>query len=135
MEKPPEPSGSKLPYEAALLEVIKGLHKEPVLLFGIGAGILVVAVLLFTSSVAIVLIVALLFIAVLAAYVLQRARRISRGTDVTGLAIGGSVKRSRVGTASAGTKGRVRGFSLFSKVTDSSIGTSGGDEPRRPPEG
>jgi len=136
MEKQaPEPSGGKFPFESALLEVIKHLHKDPVLLFGLGAGILIVAVLLITSSLSLVLVVALFFIVVLAARVLQRARRISRGTEVTGRAVGSSVKRSRVGTASAGTRGRVRGFALFSKVEDSSIGTSGGDEPRRPPEG
>lgn len=136
MEKQaPEPAGGKFPFESALLEVVKGLHKDPVLLFGIGAGILVVAVLLVTTSVALVLIVALLFVAVLAARVFQRARRISSGTDVKGRAIASSVEGSDVATAAAGSNARVRGFVGGSKVKNSRIGTVGGDEPRRPPEG
>lgn len=136
MEKDaPEPAGGKFPFQSALLEVVKGLHKDPVLLFEIGAGILVVAVLLITASVELVLIVALLFVAVLAARVLQRARRMSSGTDVKGRAIASSVEGSSVGTAPAGSASRVRGFVGFSKVKNSRIGTVGGDEPRRPPEG
>jgi hypothetical protein len=49
--------GTTMPYETALPEVVKGLAKDgdPVLLFGIGAGIVAVGALAVTSSLPLVL--------------------------------------------------------------------------------
>ena len=68
------PAGG-MPYEAALLEVVKGLHRDPLLLFGIGAGILIVAVLAITTNLAIVLVVAGFFVVALGVGAHQRVQQ------------------------------------------------------------
>jgi hypothetical protein len=132
--KPVEPSGAKMPYEAALLEVVKGLHKDPVLLFGIGAGIVVVGALAFTSSLPLVLVVAGLFVVVLVARAHQRAQRTRRGADVV-VGVGGtSIVDSAIATAPKGARLRFRGLFVGSRVKNSQIGTVGGDDRRNSPE-
>jgi hypothetical protein len=132
--KAAEPSAGKMPYDAALLEVVKGLHKDPVLLFGIGAGIVVVGALAFTSSLPLVLVVAGLFVVVLIARAHQRAQRARRGSDV-GVVLGGaSIADSDIATAPKGAWLRFRGVFLASRVKNSRIGTVGGDDRRNPPE-
>lgn len=121
-----------MPYEAALLEVIKGLHRDPVLLFGIGAGILLVAVLATTSSVAVVLVVAAFFVVVLAARVHQQAQRVRRGADVRATVLASSVEDSEVANVQAGGTNRVRARLGFSKVSGSRIGNVGGSPPPKP---
>src|SRR5262245_49043631 len=91
-----------MPYSSALGEVIKHLRNDPVLLYGIGAGILICGVLVFTASVAIVLIVAAFFALVLFARVHVQAQKARKGTDVRARAVGSSIEDSSVGTAQAG---------------------------------
>jgi hypothetical protein len=60
--------------QGALLEVVKGLRHEPPLLFGIGAGLVLVAILAATTSVAVVAIVAVVLIAALAAWLFRETK-------------------------------------------------------------
>ncbi len=60
--------------QGALLEVVKGLRHEPPLLFGIGAGLVLVAILAATTSVAIVAIVAVVLVAALAGWLFRETR-------------------------------------------------------------
>jgi hypothetical protein len=126
-------SGSGMPYETTLSDVVKGLYKDPILLFGIGAGILLVAVLAVTTSLAVVLVVAGLFVVVILVGAHQRARRRAREADVSGQAIGSRVQGSQVAKAQKGFVGRLRGRVFFSSVKDSQVGVVGDSEPPRPP--
>jgi hypothetical protein len=130
-----EAPAGKMPYEAALTEVVKGLHQDPVLLFGIGAGIVIVAALAFTSSLALVVVVAALFVVVLAARAHQRTQRVRHATDVKGRAFASSLEDSDVATAPEGIAARVRGLVAFSRVKNSRVGAVGGRKRRRPPGG
>lgn len=69
-ETAPAPESS----QQALLEVVKGLRNEPPLLFGIGAGIVLVGILAATTSIAIVAIVAAIFVAALGAWLFRETR-------------------------------------------------------------
>jgi hypothetical protein len=131
---PEPPHAATMPYEAALLEVVKGLHRDPVLLFGIGAGIVVVGALAFTSSLPLVLVVAGLFAVVLLARAHQRAQRVRRGADIGVAVAGSSIADSDVATAPKGASFRFRGLFVGSRVKNSRIGTVGGDDRRQPPE-
>jgi hypothetical protein len=57
-----------------LLVVVKGLLNEPPLLFGIGAGIVLVGILAATTSIVIVAIVAAIFVAALGAWLYRETR-------------------------------------------------------------
>jgi hypothetical protein len=97
-----------------------------VLLFGIGAGIVLVGVLAITSSLTLVLVVAGVLVAVLFARAHQRAQAIRRGHDVK---IGFSrVKRNRFGVANL----RLRSFG--SSIEDNEFGPPVDTQSRRPPE-
>jgi hypothetical protein len=128
----PESPDRSMPYGTALTAVVRGLYKDPILLFGIGAGILVVGALAFTSSVALVLAIAGLFIVVLAARIHMQTRRVRSGRAL-GIALGSSLDETDVGTADS-DKGRATGFVLFSRAKNSRIGAAGGERHRRPPE-
>jgi hypothetical protein len=132
--KAAEPPAGKMPYEAALLEVVKGLHKDPVLLFGIGAGIVVVGALAFTTSLPLVLVLAGLFVVVLVARAHQRAQRIRSGADIGVVSSLSSFSDSDVATTPEGSRFRFRGVFLGSRVKNSRIGVVGGNERRKPPE-
>jgi hypothetical protein len=106
-----------------------------VLLYGIGAGIIIVGVLVFTASAPVVLIVAALFVVVLFARAHQDAQRIRKGTDVQARVVGSSIEDSDVATvARAGGDTTVRATVGFSKVKASRIGTVGGDGEQPKPE-
>lgn len=60
--------------QGALLEVVKGLRHEPPLLFGIGAGLVLVAILAATTSIAVVAIVAVVLVAALAAWLVRETK-------------------------------------------------------------
>jgi hypothetical protein len=115
----------KMPYEAALVEVVKGLHRDPVLLFGIGAGIVVVGALATTSSLPLVLIVAGLFVVVLSARAHQQAQAV-RDIDVKSRF--SRIKRNKF-------FGKLRLLSWFSSVEDNEFESPGTTRSRRPPEG
>jgi hypothetical protein len=68
-ERVPTPDGG-LP----LLEVVKGLRDQPPLLFGIGAGIVLVAVLAATTSIVLVVVVAAVLVVALAAWMFRETR-------------------------------------------------------------
>lgn len=123
-----------MPYETALLEVVKGLHRDPILLFGIGVGILLVAVLAITTNLAVVLVVAGVFVVILVARAHQRAQRVMRGTDIRAGVFGSSIEDSDVATAQAGGATRIRARIGFSKVSGSRIGTVGDTPPTKTPE-
>jgi hypothetical protein len=92
-EAAPDPESS----QAALIQVIKELRNEPPLLFGIGAGIVLVAILGATTSIAIVAIVAAVFVAALGAWLVRETRaRVRQKTNVRapGVKVG---KRANVG--------------------------------------
>jgi predicted aspartyl protease len=61
--------------QQALLVVVKGLRNEPPLLFGIGAGIVLVGILAATTSLAIVIVVAAVFVAALGAWLFRATRQ------------------------------------------------------------
>jgi hypothetical protein len=66
--------------QTALIQVVKELRNEPPLLFGIGAGIVLVGILGATTSVAIVAIVAAVFVAALGAWLVRETRaRVAAG--------------------------------------------------------
>jgi hypothetical protein len=68
--------------QAALIDVIKELRNEPPLLFGIGAGIVLVGILAATTSIAIVVIVAVVFVAALGAWLFRETRaRVAPGAS------------------------------------------------------
>jgi hypothetical protein len=134
-KKETAPSERGMPYTSALGEVVKGLRDDPVLLYGIGAGILIVGVLVFTASAAVVLIVAALFVVVLFARVHQRAERVRKGTDVKARVVVSSIEDSDVATvAQAGGDTTVGATVGLSKVKGSRIGTVGGDRQQQKPE-
>ena len=63
-----------------LLEVVKGLRDQPPLLFGIGAGLVLVAILAATTSIAVVAIVAGVLVAALVAWLVRETRTETLGT-------------------------------------------------------
>jgi hypothetical protein len=130
------PSERTMPYSSALGEVVKGLRDDPVLLYGIGAGIIVVGVLVFTASAAIVLIVAALFVVVLFARAHQDAQRIQKkGTAVDAGVVGSSLVDSDVANvAQAGGDTTVRARFGFSRMKGSRVGNVGGSEEQKKPE-
>lgn len=62
--------------DAALVEVVKGLRDEKELLFGIGAGIVLIGVLTATTSIAMAAIVAVVLMAALGAWMFGATRRV-----------------------------------------------------------
>lgn len=58
-----------------LPEVVKGLRHDPALLFGIGAGVVIVAALAATTSVWLVLVVATVLVLALAAWLVREAAK------------------------------------------------------------
>jgi hypothetical protein len=130
------PSERVMPFGSALLEVVKGLRNDPVLLYGIGAGIIIVGVLVFTASAAIVLIVAVLFVVVLFARASQNARGIQKkGTGTDTRLVASTVTSSDVANVTPGggdTTVRVSAFG--SKIEGSRVGNVGGSEQRQKPE-
>jgi hypothetical protein len=118
------PAAGRMPYEAALMEVVKGLHHDPVLLFGIGAGIVVVGALAITSSLLLVLVVAGVFVVVLFARAHERAQTV-RDIDVkSGFS---RIKRNKFG-------GKLRLRSGFSSIEDNEFTSSRDTQSREPPE-
>ena len=133
----PEPTASPDSSLAGVLpEVVKGLKDKPALLFGIGAGVVLVLVLGITTDLWLVLIVAVVLLLCLAAWVLTDARRrIDAGeagvSNVT-RAKGAKVKKSDVGVvdtdaASVENVTDVRG----AEITDSNVGVVGRRRRRR----
>ena len=61
----PTSSAGAIPFQDSLLEVVKTLHKDLVLAYGIGAGIVLVGALALTASLSLVLVVAAVFVVVL----------------------------------------------------------------------
>jgi hypothetical protein len=131
--KDPAPSERTMPYSSALGEVVKGLRHDPVLLYGIGAGIIIVGVLVFTASAAIVLIVAALFIVVLFARAHRSAKRIQNGTDV-GVFVSKIEDSDAANMAQAGGDTTARAKFAFSKVKGSRLGNVGGSERQQKPK-
>ena len=111
-----------MPYGAALLEVVKGLHRDLVFLFGIGAGILIVAVLAITTSLAVVLVVAGFFVVALAVGAHQRAQQ-NRQHGIRARVHHSTIEGSDVGVGDGGTS--VDASVRHSEVTNSRIGVSG----------
>ena len=119
-----------------LAEVVKGLRKQPALLFGIGAGIVLVAVLAATTSVWLVLIVAAVLVLALGAWVVNEARN-RRGSEagINNIVDG---KRSKIRRSDVGIVDSVTG-SVDQKVdvedgdiSDSIVGRVGpGSSERR----
>jgi hypothetical protein len=68
------PAPDAEPSQPALLEVVKGLRNQPPLLFGIGAGIVLIGVLAATTSIVLVVIVAAVLVAALGAWLLRATR-------------------------------------------------------------
>lgn len=66
--------------QQALIEVIKELRDQPPLLFGIGAGLVLVGILAVTTSIVIVAIVAVIFLAALGTWLVRETRaRVAEG--------------------------------------------------------
>jgi hypothetical protein len=83
---PPEPT-----LVGVLPDVVKGLRHKPALLFGIGAGVVLVAVLGVTTDVWLVLIVAAVLVLALIAWLVSdtRKRRDETAARITALRAGG----------------------------------------------
>jgi hypothetical protein len=109
-----QPAPGKMPYEAALTEVVKGLGNDPLLLFGIGAGIVLVAVLGVTSSLALTLVVAGVMLVALLAGAHRRAQAVRKGVDIGSL--WSSIQHNKFHA------GRVRIFSVGSTIENNEIG-------------
>jgi hypothetical protein len=72
--------------QQALINVIKELRDQPPLLFGIGAGLVLVGILAVTTSIVVVAIVAVIFLAALGTWLVRETRaRVAAGarTDVS----------------------------------------------------
>jgi hypothetical protein len=112
-----------------LPEVVKGLRKRPPLLFGIGAGIVLVAVLAATTSVWLVLIVACVLVLALGAWVVNEAatrRRSEAGIKNILIAKRSKIRRSDVGKVDNATGGvQQRVDAEGADISDSSVGTVG----------
>lgn len=131
-------SGVKLPFQDALLEVVKSLHKDPVLVYGIGAGIILVAALAFTTSLALVLVVAAVLVVVVLGRILGRTQA-KRGGGVFAKAFlfGSSYDNLRAANVEsrAMPKGevRTRGGLIFTRGKKAEVGNvtlGGADEPK-----
>ena len=134
-KKETAPPEREMPFGSALMKVVTGLQDDPVLLYGIGAGIVIVGVLVFTASAAIVLIVAALFVVVLFARAHQDARRLQKGTAVNVRLAGTSVEDSNVANvAQAGGDTNVGVRSFGGRIKGSNVGNVGPTEPRNKPE-
>lgn len=118
-----QPAPGKMPYEAALTEVVKGLGNDPLLLFGIGAGIVLVAVLAVTSSLALALIVAGVLLVALLAGAHQRAQAVRKGVRIGSL--WSTIRNNKL------FADRLRVFSVGSTIEGNEIGEPGDD--RRAP--
>ena len=133
----PEPVSNPNPSLAGVLpEVAKGLKDKPALLFGIGAGVVLVLVLGITTDLWLVLIVAGVLLLCLAAWALTDARRRMEsgeaGVSNVTRARGAKVKKSDVGVvdtdaASVDNVTDVRG----AEITDSNVGVVGRRRRRR----
>lgn len=113
----------KMPYEAALMEVIKGLRDDPILLFGIGAGIVLVGVLAVTSSLPLVLVVAGVLVIVLLAGTHLRVQATREGIGIR--SFWSSIKRNKFGA------GRVKLLSFGSDIEGNEFGGGSKDRPER----
>jgi hypothetical protein len=131
-----EPTTNPSPSLAGVLpEVARGLKDRPALLFGIGAGIVLVLVLGITTDLWLVLVVAGVLLVCLAAWALTDARRrIEGGEGIRNVARakGATVTKSDVGVvdteaASVDNVTDVRG----AEITDSNVGVVGRRRPRR----
>ena len=71
----PTSSAGAIPFQDSLLKVVKTLHKDPVLAYGIGAGIVLVGALALTASLSLVLVVAAVFVVVLIGAILGRTQQ------------------------------------------------------------
>lgn len=129
---PPAPS-----LFSVMPDVVKGLKKQPALLFGIGAGIVLVAVLAATTSVWLVLIVAAVLVLALGAWLVNEAGvRRRRAVENTVRA-----EKAKIGEqASVGTVDPVPGGVLQNVNIEgaeigkgSSVGTVGGRRPADEP--
>lgn len=88
--------------QQALINVIKELRDQPPLLFGIGAGLVLVGILAVTTSIVIVAIVAVIFLAALGTWLVRetrarvasgaRTRVRSRGAEIAGTANVGGIR-------------------------------------------
>ena len=116
---PSAPSGQSL--FGVMPEVVKGLSKQPALLFGIGAAIVLVAVLAATTSVWLVLIVAAVLVLALGAWLVNEAGR-RRGPKIDV-----NARRAKIGASSVGTSnngGNIKVDAEGAEITGSDVGTS-----------
>jgi len=112
-----------VPYDQALLAVVKGLHRDPILLFGIGAAIVVVGAVALTSNMQLAVALIVLLVAVLGARLPMQAQRARRGAALDVETSGTRVRRSTVSSVPEGAAGRVRGRYTNSTIEDSTVGS------------
>jgi hypothetical protein len=138
------PSSSEPSLVGVLPDVVRGLRNKPALLFGIGAGVILVAVLGVTTDVWLVLVVAAVFVISLVAWLVSDARRqrdevvgriaASSGGGVANVtrAAQSKVKDSDVGVVDAAS-GSVENVTdvTGANVTGSNVGVVGAGRARR----
>jgi hypothetical protein len=121
-----------------LPDVVKGLRNQPALLFGIGAGIVLVAVLAATTSVWLVLIVAGVLVLALGSWLVneagvRRRRAIENVVSAREATIG---KRAKVGTVDPVPGGvsqevNVENAEIGEGSSVGTVGSGGAQPPRR----
>jgi hypothetical protein len=114
-------------------DVVRGLKDKPALLFGIGAGIVLVVVLGVTSSVWLVLIVAAVLVLSLGAWLFTEARR-QRDAAVTNVvqAKGSRIRKSDVGVVDTGPGSVANKVDVSgADVSGSNVGVVGSGSRRR----
>lgn len=115
-------------------EVVKGLKDRPALLFGIGAGIVLVVVLGLTTNLWLVLVVAAVLVLSLGAWLVTEARRQTAEADIRNVATAtrAKVKDSDVGVvaADAGSVSNTTDVS-GAEISGSNVGVVGARRRRR----
>jgi hypothetical protein len=132
-------AGGDASSQHALLEVVKGLRHEPALLFGIGAGLVLIGILAATTSIAIVAIAAVIFLAALGAWLVRETRaqvadERTAHADVRKAEIGEDVDISVIEGAGSGRMTAdvdAKGAKIGKGATIGSINSSGSRRRRR----
>lgn len=128
-------SAGPIPFQDSLLEVVKTLHKDPVLAYGIGAGIVLVGALALTASLSLVLVVAAVFVVVLVGRILGLTQeKRSGGIFARAFLFGGRHDDLEAANVDAGTpppgeiRTRFRGIGTSTKGAKIANVKYGGDD-------
>jgi hypothetical protein len=108
--------------QAALVEVVKGLRHHPPLLFGIGAGIVLIGILAATTDALVVGIVAAVLVAALAVWLVRESRARAAGEWRTKADVDGAEIEDRANVGGIDAAGGAGVMETNVRARDAKIG-------------